>query len=94
MLTVIAKIISKFERIEETKALLIRLVPLTLKEEGCLQYDLHQGSLDKHIFFLYETWTDTEALERHFQSRHLRELSEAAPILLASPMKIYQLGKV
>jgi len=46
-LTIIANIHAKPDQIEQVKAALLALVPITRAEEGCLGYTLHQNN-EKH----------------------------------------------
>jgi len=42
------------------------------REVGCLQYDLNRGIDDRELFVLYETWSDREALNAHFETPHMK----------------------
>lgn len=44
----------------------------TLKEAGCLRYQLLQDREDPAKFALIEEWTSAEALAAHGQAEHLR----------------------
>ncbi|SFU60022.1 Quinol monooxygenase YgiN [Pustulibacterium marinum] len=94
MLTVIAKIIAKKTKVAETKALLQSLVAPTLQEEGCIQYDLHQGSAEEQVFFFYENWEDRNALEKHLANTHLVAFKDKAQDLLEKPMEVFLLSKL
>lgn len=94
MLTVIAKITAKKSKVKETKALLQSLVNPTLKEEGCIQYDLHQGKPEEYIFFFYENWESRDALEKHLANTHLVDFREKAQDLLEKPMEVFLLDKL
>ena len=43
-LTITASILAKTEKREFVKQALLKLIPPTLQEEGCLNYDLHQDN--------------------------------------------------
>ncbi|WP_028295650.1 putative quinol monooxygenase [Olivibacter sitiensis] len=94
MLTVIAKITAKKALIKETKEVLQALVPPTLAEEGCLQYDLHQGTTENHVFFFYETWESRQHLEEHLANSHLIAFKQKAENLLQRPMEVFMLNKI
>jgi quinol monooxygenase YgiN len=51
----------------------VGLVSPTLKEPGCLQYDLWQDVRDPTRFAMVEVWESDEALERHLALPSLRE---------------------
>lgn len=94
MLTVIAKITAKRTQINEAKALLQSLVAPTHQEDGCIAYDLHQGTTEDHVFFFYETWKDREALEQHLANTHLVDFRKQADSLLQKPMEVFLLNKL
>jgi quinol monooxygenase YgiN len=50
----------------------------TLKEEGCLSYDLQQSTSDPHCFVFVERWETREHLAAHFQTSHLKAWRAAA----------------
>ena len=94
MLTVIAKILVKADKIEEAKSGLLALISPTLKEQGCIDYVLHQSNDDPQLFFFYENWTDRESLENHLANEHVAEFSKKAEDLLAEPAELFFLSKV
>lgn len=53
-LTIVADIRVKPEHLEEIKAGLQGLIPPTLEEAGCRQYDLHEDNEDPNHFLFYE----------------------------------------
>ncbi|WP_418264509.1 putative quinol monooxygenase [Flavobacterium faecale] len=69
-ITVVAKIVAKEEKREFVKAELLKLVQATIKEEGCINYDLHQDNEDANVFLMYENWKDADALAIHAASAH------------------------
>lgn len=50
------------------------LVELSLRDKGCINYDIY-GSLtnDDHLL-IYETWEDQASLDAHMASEHFRRL--------------------
>jgi quinol monooxygenase YgiN len=44
----------------------------TLKEAGCLSYDLHQSISDSSVFVFVERWQSREALTAHLDTAHLK----------------------
>ncbi|SFG28731.1 Quinol monooxygenase YgiN [Halobacillus alkaliphilus] len=53
------------------------------KEEGCIQYDLHQ-SVESNTIFLYEVWKDSVAVQNHIQTVHYKTYRENTEDLLDS----------
>ena len=75
--------------LEETvKQELLALVAPTLKEEGCINYDLHQ-SLDNTAWFrFYENWTSKELLDKHLDSPHVNRFKARINQILVEPPEI------
>jgi quinol monooxygenase YgiN len=44
----------------------------TLKETGCLSYDLHHSISDPNVFVFVERWESREALTAHLSTAHLK----------------------
>jgi quinol monooxygenase YgiN len=68
--TVVAKVVAQTDAVEAVKAELLKLVPLTRQESGCIEYTLHQDNLDPAVFLFYETWESAAALQQHIQTAH------------------------
>lgn len=94
MLIVNAKITAKQDYILEVKKALELMVPLTLKEEGCLAYELYEAIEEKNIFIFHEKWESREFLEKHLASKHFANFAELAKKMLMKPVEIYLLKKV
>jgi quinol monooxygenase YgiN len=71
VLTIVAKIEAHNDKVEFVKAELLKLIEPTLKEAGCIQYDLHQDNEDPSVFVFYEQWESRELLQEHLNSPHL-----------------------
>lgn len=69
-ITVVAKIVAKEEKREFVKTQLLKLVAISLTEEGCINYNLHQDNDDANMFLVYENWKTAKALEMHSASAH------------------------
>jgi len=76
-LTVVAKIVAKRESVESVKSELLKLIMPTRKEEGCLEYNLHQDNEDPAVFVFYETWESLACLEKHMNSEHFKNYVNA-----------------
>lgn len=70
-LTIIANIHAKPDQIEQVKAALLALVPITRAEEGCLDYTLHQNNDNPSHFTFYESWASRELWQQHMEAPHL-----------------------
>jgi quinol monooxygenase YgiN len=73
-LVLVAQLTAKPGKEDEMKAALVEMVAPTLKEEGCLCYNLHQSNKDKAQFMFYEQWASKEALDKHGKSPHMKTM--------------------
>lgn len=71
-LRVVARIRAKQDKVDEVRRLLSGLIEPTRREEGCVVYELLQNREDPTDFTFVEEWTSAEALERHFETEHLK----------------------
>lgn len=71
-LTVVATVTAKAEFIEEVGAALKALVEPTLKEEGCINYDLHQSIENSAVYVFHENWQSKEHLDAHLATEHIK----------------------
>jgi quinol monooxygenase YgiN len=69
-LTVVAKIVAKAESAESVKSELLKLIAPTRKEEGCIEYTLHQDNENPALFMFYETWESAASLAKHISTPH------------------------
>ena len=65
-----------------------RMIDPTAREDDNLGYALHQGTDDPAYFALYEGWTSEDALNRHMQTPHFKQLVEELKETLAEPLKV------
>lgn len=70
-LTITATIHAKSEKRDLVKQSLLKLIPPTLLEEGCLNYDLHQDNQNPDRFFFYENWVSRDLWLAHNNSVHI-----------------------
>ena len=81
-LTVVAKITAKSGSEELLRQLLIQLVAPTLRENGCLNYDLYSSIKDKTLFLFYENWKNRAVWEKHTNSEHIQAFKRDAEGLI------------
>jgi quinol monooxygenase YgiN len=74
-LTIVAQILAKSEQRELVKNELLKLIDITLAEEGCINYDLHQDNENENLFLFYENWESRELWQNHMNNNHLSEFS-------------------
>ena len=83
-LTIVARIEANSDKIEFIKGELEKLIEPTLKEEGCIQYDLHQDNDNPAIFLFYENWESRELWQQHMNNAHLAAYMAATEGSVAS----------
>lgn len=81
-LTVIARLRARAGQEAALRDALTALVPLTLREPGCIAYDLHADVDDRALFHLYEVWRGPEEHAANLRTPHLRDfLARSAGLL-------------
>ncbi len=76
-LIIVARILAKEAQIELVKSELLKLIPITRAEEGCISYDLHQDNEDHNLFLFHESWESRELWQKHMNNDHLEEFKKA-----------------
>jgi quinol monooxygenase YgiN len=76
-LTIVANITAEQEQVELVKAALVKLIPTTRAEAGCIRYDLHRDNEEPRHFMFIETWESREHWQEHMQAPHLAAYLEA-----------------
>jgi quinol monooxygenase YgiN len=82
LLTVIAYMRAKPGQEDRLRTALHSLVEPTSKEEGYVNYDLHESVEQPGTFFFYENWESGEHLDAHLQTPHLVEFANGMGELL------------
>jgi len=67
---------------------LLSLVEPSLKDPGCLNYDLHQSVDNPALFLFHENWMSKQHLDKHLQTPHVQALLLKLAQLLAEPAEI------
>jgi len=94
MIKVMATLIAKVGKVDETKTALSSLVAPTLDEAGCISYALFQSDADPTEFVTIEEWVDQAAIDAHMGSEHIATALAAAPDILAADPKITNFTKI
>ncbi|NNJ27379.1 putative quinol monooxygenase [Alienimonas chondri] len=92
-LTIVAHIHAEPDRADFVRAEAEKLVPITLKEAGCVQYDLHRDHEDPVHFMFYENWESRELWQAHMNAPHLKAFQEATDGAVAE-LKLYEMSRV
>jgi quinol monooxygenase YgiN len=81
--TVVARFKAKADAVEKVREELLKLVePTRQKDDGCINYDLHQDNNDPTVFFFLENWKSEELLNKHLNSEHINAYREATKGLI------------
>ena len=94
LLTVIASMRAKPGKEQALRDALESLVEPTSKEDGYVNYDLHQGVEDPAVFFFYENWESGQALDAHLATPHLVEFVGIMGDLLDGELSITRLRRI
>lgn len=91
MIKVIARSIIKENHLSEALEIYKLLVAETVKETGCISYELFQELNNPNSLTLIEEWDDMEALQRHTKTPHFITLVEQLSFLEKElPVLIYK----
>ena len=93
-ITVVAKLKARPGMLDEVNRTLAALVAPTRREEGCINYDLHQAKDDPNLFLFYENWENQEALDAHLAKPYLQGLMARADQLFAEPIDVMLLTEI
>lgn len=92
-LTCIAKITVKEAHRNIVFSELTKIVLPTLKEQGCINYDLHTDNENGNVFMFHENWESEQDLNNHLESAHIKECFSVIGEMLES-VEITKLSKV
>ncbi len=94
LLTVIVYMRAKPGKEQELRDLLTSLVEPTSKENGFVNYDLHESTSQPGLFYLYENWESDQALDDHFQTPHLQHFMSRTEELLDGGLNLERLRRI
>ena len=92
-LTVVATVTAKVGFEEEVGSILRKLVEPTLKEEGCINYDLHKSIENPAVYVFHENWQSKAHLDTHLETSHIKECQAALEGKVAAK-ELYLLNKI
>ena len=75
--TIVARIEAKKNSVDLVKLELLKLIGTTRKEQGCIQYDLHQDNENPEIFVFYENWENRDVWQAHMNNDHIKAYLDA-----------------
>ena len=77
ILTIVANITAKEDKIDMVKMELLKLIDITRSEPGCINYDLHQDNDNPAHFLFYENWESRDLWQAHMANQHLTDYMDA-----------------
>ena len=83
-LPVVAIFVAKPGFEEKLEILLRGVVDTTLREEGCISYQVNRDIANPRRFVFTEEWRSQADLDRHLAAPHLQRLSEQLPECIES----------
>lgn len=94
-LTVVANIVAKSDCVEVVKAEMLKLIDITLSEEGCINYDLHVDNDNPAHFMFYENWESYDLWQEHMEAQHLVDFASVTEGMLEdfSVMEMTQISE-
>jgi quinol monooxygenase YgiN len=82
---VIAEIVSKKDKADELRALLVPFAETSAKEPGCLVYTLMEVIGERGRFLTFERWADKAALDGHMVTPEIKAIVPKLDPILAKP---------
>ncbi|MEO7214888.1 putative quinol monooxygenase [Mucilaginibacter sp.] len=65
-----------------------KLVNASVKEGGCLAYELYQYKDEPTRYVIEEEWKDEDTLSRHMETPHYKYFVHISPALLEKPAEV------
>ena len=81
----IAEIVSKPDKADDLRALMVPFAEGSAKEPGCLQYTLLEVISEPGRFLTFERWTDKAALDGHMVTPAIKAIVPKLDPVLAKP---------
>lgn len=94
MIKVVAKHYIKEDKLKEYLELAQVLVQATLKEAGCIKYELFEDEKDSKILTMIEEWDAKASLEKHMASEHFLRIVPLMGSFLEKPTEVNLYKKV
>jgi quinol monooxygenase YgiN len=88
MIVVAGSVTIRHERREEAIRAALTMAEATRAEPGCLAYRFSFDLDEPDTILIFEEWESGEALDRHFQTEHMRVFRARVADLVAAPPAI------
>lgn len=95
LLTVVAHMHAAPGKEDELRAGLQSLIEPTSREDGFVNYDLHESIEDPGLFVFYENWESPAHLDAHLAAPHLVDFAaKIGDLLDEKGLTIYRLRRI
>jgi quinol monooxygenase YgiN len=84
---VIARALARAGKEDQLRNTLVGMLTPTRAEQGCRLYELYESS-NRGLYYFYEKWESQDALERHIESPHYKQLAQDIRDLLESAFEV------
>jgi quinol monooxygenase YgiN len=74
MIKVVVKNFAIEGKINTILELVKELVEITIKEEGCINYEMYQDEKNPSVLIMIEEWKTMEHLNNHMASEHFKRI--------------------
>ena len=89
-----ARFQAKPEKLDELRTRLLEMVTHSIKEPGCLFYNLHVDNSNPTIFYFLEGWKDADALAFHDKTSYVQAIIRDAADLTTDGIKVNFMSKI
>lgn len=94
MVKVVAKHFVKEDKIQEMLSIVKELIAVTIKQQGCINYEMYQDEKDKSILTMIEEWNTREDLTNHLNSNEFKSFAPQLERFMDKPVEINIYKKV
>jgi quinol monooxygenase YgiN len=93
-LTIVAITTAAPGKEEHLRAAQEKLVAETVKESGCLRYELHQSLEDRRVLVFVESWESEEQWRAHMQGAAIKRFHASGASNLIQDFSLFRLNLV
>jgi quinol monooxygenase YgiN len=90
---VIARALARAGKEDQLRNILVAMLTPTRAEQGCRLYELYESS-NRGLYYFYEKWESQDALERHIETPHYKQLAQDVRDLLESAFEVNVLDRI
>ena len=84
---VIARALARAGKEEQLRKILLGMLKPTRDEQGCRLYELYESN-NRGLFYFYEEWESQDALDRHTEAPHYKQLARSVRNLLEGAFEV------